>query len=237
MRELVRAAREEGRTTLTEAESKRLLADAGVSTPTFEVASTSDEAVAAADRLGYPVVVKVSSPAVTHKTEWGDGAGVALNLSSPDAVADAADSIFTAARTASINADVLVEEAAALDARTELIVGGLRNPSFGPVVLVGLGGVVTEVFEDTAHRLAPVSAAEARDAVQELTAAPLLQGYRDRTPADIDTLAKVVQTVGDIVVDNPAIAEIDVNPVLAGPDNAIALDAAILLEDEDENEE
>lgn len=226
----IAVARDEGRTVLTEAEAKTVLRDAGIETPEFAVASDADAAVSAADDLGFPVVVKVSSPAVTHKSEWADGAGVAVGLDSAEAVRDAAERIFAAAAEQGIDADVLVEEALDVDAGTEVIVGGLRDPSFGPVVLVGLGGVFTEIFEDTSHRLAPVDHAEARAAIDELTAAQLLEGYRGSDPADVAALADVVSTVGDLVVDNERVAEIDVNPVLATAEGAIALDALVVLD-------
>ena len=228
----IAAAREDGRTTLTESEAKRLFADAGVSTPTFRVAEDAETAVKAAEKLGYPVVVKVSSPDVTHKSEWGDGAGVTVGLDSADAVRAAADRIFETAAEEGIDAAVLVEEALDTDVGTEVIVGGLRDPSFGPVVLTGLGGVFTEIFEDTAHRLAPIERPEARAAIEELTAARLLEGYRGTPAADISALATVVTTVGDLVVDNDAIEQIDVNPVLVTAEGAVALDAVVVLEGE-----
>ena len=220
----------EGRTTLTEPESKALLADAGIETPTSATADSADDAAEVADDVGFPVVVKVSSPDVTHKSEWADGAGVAVGLDSPEAVRDAAQRIFDAADAAGTDVEVLVEEAADVDAGTEVIVGGLRDRSFGPVVLVGLGGIFTEIYEDTSHRIAPVDREEARGAIQELTAAPLLAGYRGREPADVDALASVVATVGDLVEAHDAIAEVDVNPVLATPGGAVALDALVVLE-------
>lgn len=224
-------ALDEGRTTLTEPESKALLADAGIETPTSATADSADDAAALADDVGFPVVVKVSSPGVTHKSEWADGAGVAVGLDSSEAVRDAAQRIFDAADAAGIDAEVLVEEAVNTNAGTEVIVGGLRDRSFGPVVLVGLGGIFTEIYEDTSHRIAPVDDEEAREAIRELTAAPLLEGYRGREPAGVDALASVVTTVGDLVQSHDAIAEIDVNPVLATPDGAVALDALVVLDD------
>lgn len=220
-----------GRTVLTEAESKTLLAEAGIETPAFAVASDPEAAVDAAEGIGYPVVLKVSSPAVTHKSEWAGGAGVAVGLESAEAVGAAAERVFEAARERDIDADVLVEEARDVASGTEIIVGGLRDASFGPVVLAGLGGVFTEVYEDTSHRIAPIDHAEAREALDELTAAPLLAGYRGSAAADIDALADVLARVGDLVVAHDAIAEVDVNPVLATSEGAVALDALVVLDD------
>lgn len=225
----IETARSEGRTTLTETESKELLAGVGIETPPGEVVESADRAIDVAESLGYPVVVKVASSAVQHKSEWADGAGVALGLDSPTAVRSAAERIFEAAAAQDIEAAVLVEQAADIERGTEVIVGGLRNDSFGPVVLVGLGGVFTEIFEDTNHRLAPIDKTEARAAIEELQAATLLRGYRGRAAADLDNLAETVYAVGDLVVEHDTIEEIDVNPVLAGPDRAVALDGLVTL--------
>lgn len=228
----IETARNEGRTTLTEAESKRLLADAGIATTSFVVVDDATAAADAAENIGFPVVVKVSSAAVTHKSEWAGGIGVMVGLDSRTAVREAATEIFEAAETASVDADVLVEEAQNVDAGTEVIVGGLRDPSFGPVVLTGLGGLFTEIYEDTSHRLAPIDRTEARGAIEELTAIELLNGYRNRTPADVEALADTVAAVGDLIVEYDAITEIDVNPVLATANGAIALDALVVLGDD-----
>ncbi|WP_435182511.1 acetate--CoA ligase family protein [Halobellus sp. EA9] len=227
----IASARADGRTTLTEAEGKEFLASAGIDTPEFAVCADADAAVDAAGEVGYPVVVKVASPAVTHKSDWAGGVGVAVGLDSGDAVREAATRIFEAADERGIETDVLVESALDTDRGTEVIVGGLRDPSFGPVVLTGLGGVFTEVFEDTSHRIAPIDRAEARSAIEELRAVELLRGYRGSEPADVDALAEAVAAVGDLVTDHP-IAELDVNPVLAGTDGVMTLDALVVLEDQ-----
>lgn len=226
----VAAARRAGRSTLTEPETKRLLVDAGVSVPRFEVAASPDAAVAAADRVGYPAVVKVASAAVTHKSEWAGGVGVRLGLGSPDAVRDAAAAVLEAADDRGLDASVLVE-AAVEDGGTEVIVGASRRPSFGPTVLVGAGGVFAEVYDDVAHRLAPLSRAEAHRAIGDLRTATLLGGYRTRPAADVDALAGAVVAVGDLIDDRAGLAALDANPVLATPDGAVALDAVAVLDD------
>ena len=225
----IAAARDDGRTTLTEAEGKQLLASAGVETTKFRVCGDADAAVEAAAEIGYPVVAKVSSPQVTHKSDWAGGVGVAVGLDSAEGVREAAEEILAAADDRGIDATVLIEEAADLDRGTEVIVGGVRDPSFGPVVLTGLGGVFTEIFEDTSHRIAPIDHTEARSAIEELQAAELLYGYRGSDPADIDALASAIVAVGDLVTEHP-IAELDVNPLLATTDGVIALDALVVLE-------
>jgi acetate---CoA ligase (ADP-forming) subunit beta len=233
IQETIEQAQNQGRSTLTEAEGKQLLREIGVETPSFEIVTDPDDAVSAAERIGYPAVVKVSSPMVTHKSEWADGAGVVVGLEDSNTIRAAAERIFVAAESEGIDADVLIEEGADLDAGTEVIVGGLRDASFGPVVLMGLGGVFTEVFEDTSHRLAPVSADEAKRALEELQAAKLLSGYRGRPPANIESLASTVSAVGDLLVEREMIREIDLNPVLVSEDGSVALDALVVLEDPD----
>lgn len=230
MSDAIEAALADDRTSLTEAEAKRLLADAGVAVPEFRVVESADAAVDAAEAIGYPVVAKVASPAVLHKSEWGEGAGVAVGLDSPEAVRDAAERILSLADEEGTDASVMLEEMADLEAGVEVIVGGVRKPAFGPTVLVGLGGVFTEVLEDVSHRLAPVDRAEARTMIDELDGAALLSGYRGRPAADLDSLADVVVAVGDLLADHDEIAEIDVNPVLATEDGAVALDALVVLE-------
>lgn len=225
----VAAARAEGRTALTEAEAKGLLAEAGVDVPAFHQAASVEEAVAAAEEIGFPVVAKVASPDVQHKSEWGGGAGVAVGLDSAEAVREAAERILDRAAGEGIDAAVLVEEAADVDAGTEVIVGGVRKRSFGPTVLAGLGGVFTEVLSDVSHRLAPVDRTEGRAMFEELAGARLLSGYRGQPAADLDSLADVVVAVGDLLAEHDEIAEVDVNPVLATADGALALDALVVL--------
>ena len=229
MSDVIEAARADGRTALTEAEAKGLFAERGISVPDHGVAGSADEAVAEADRIGYPVVAKVSSPAVQHKTEWAGGRGVQVGLADEAAVRAAAEDILAAADDEGVDADVLVEAMLDIESGTELIIGGVRDRAFGPAVLVGLGGVFTEVFEDVAHRLAPLSATEARSAISELRSSVLLEGYRGAEPADVEALAETVAAVGDLVVEEEAIAEVDVNPVLARASGIVALDALVTL--------
>lgn len=228
----IEAARADGRTTLTEAESKQLLADSGVPTTSFTVVDSPTSAANAAADIGFPVVIKVSSPAITHKSEWAGGIGVTVGLDSKEAVREAAAEILEAASATDVDAKVLVEEAHAVDAGTEVIVGGLRDPSFGPVVLAGLGGVFTEIYEDTSHRIAPIGRTEARKALEELTAIELLRGYRGRESTDIDALVDSIVAISDLIAERESIAEIDVNPVLATADGVVALDALVVLEAE-----
>jgi acetate---CoA ligase (ADP-forming) subunit beta len=220
------------RPSLTEAEAKQLLVQRGLSVPSGEVARSPDAAVEAAERLGYPVVVKVAAPSVQHKSEWGGGVGVNVNLETPEVVRMAAERIFDAADRQEIDVDVLIEEAVDLDAGLEVIVGGARDPSFGPTVLVGLGGVTVEVLQDTSHRIAPVSTAEAVEMTRELEASPLFDGYRDAPAVDRREVAETIVAVGELLDTHEEIQEIEINPLLARSDRAIALDALVSLAEE-----
>ncbi|WP_436348321.1 acetate--CoA ligase family protein [Natronorubrum sp. FCH18a] len=224
---------EEERTTMTEAEAKELLDEQGLSVPTGEIVHSLDAAVDAADEIGYPVVAKVASPLVQHKSEWGNGVGVNVNLEEADAVRTAAERIFEAAQRQGIDVAVLVEEAVDLEAGLEVIVGGTRDPSFGPTVLVGLGGITVEVLEDTSHRLAPISTAEAVAMTRELEASPLFDGYRGSPAVDREAVAEAIVTVGELLETHEEIREIEINPLLARSDRAVALDALISLERND----
>ncbi|WP_408960220.1 acetate--CoA ligase family protein [Natrinema sp. 74] len=229
--DVLEAVRGEQQTTLTESEAKELLDEAGLAVPRGRTARSPDDAVEAADEIGYPVVAKVASPSVQHKSEWGNGVGVNVNLEGPDAVRAAVAEILETAEREAIDAAVLVEEAVDLEAGLEVIVGGTRDPSFGPTVLVGLGGITVEVLQDTSHRLAPISMAEAVEMTRELEASPLFDGYRGSPAVDREAVAEAIVTVGDLLDEREAISEIEVNPLLARSDDAVALDALVSLED------
>lgn len=230
---VIEAARVEGRSALTEPEGKAVLEAAGLAVPDHRVVETVDAAVDAAESLGYPVVVKVVASDVQHKSEWGQGAGVAVGLQEATAVRDAAGRIVAALDEAGSDGQLLVEAAADVDAGTELLLGGTRHPSFGPTVTLGLGGIYAEVFNDVAHRLAPIEPAEAHEMLEEFAGGALLAGVRGRPAADIDAVVDAVVSVGDLLVEEPAIAEVDVNPLLATAGGAVALDALVVLEDGD----
>lgn len=197
-----------------------LLEAVGIRTATGKTCSSAEEAATAADGLGYPVVVKVVHPEVVHKTESG---GVRLGLHDRAAVQAAATDLLALKP----GAEVLVQQQLA---GTEVIVGALRDAQFGPVVLAGLGGVFVEVLDDIAIGLAPLSHDEARDLLARLRAYPVLTGARGAVPIDLDALVDVLCAVGDLLVAAPEIAELELNPVLAGPDGCVAVDWRVLAE-------
>jgi acyl-CoA synthetase (NDP forming) len=218
-----------GRRALTEIESKSLLEAAGITTAMASHARTAEEAAAFAMRAGLPAVLKVLSPDVSHKSEVG---GVMLGLRSEQEVRDAFGRIRAnlAAHAPQARFDGVAVQAMAAPG-VELIVGVVRDERFGPLVLVGLGGVFVEVLQDTAVRLAPVDADEARAMLDELRGRAILHGVRGGDAVDLDALAGLITKISHLVSDRPDIKEMDLNPVVAYPSGLKVLDARILLRD------
>lgn len=197
-----------------------LLATAGIEVAPFEVGRNVEEAVAAAERIGYPVVAKALHPALIHKSDAG---GVRLALTdAPEVAAAAADLLDLAP-----GARLLVQRQLG---GTELVVGGMRDPSFGPMVLVGVGGVFVEILDDVVLATAPVSDTEIRDLLPRLRGYQLLTGARGRPAVGLSALATLVVRVGDLMVANPGIAELDLNPVLCGPAGCVVADWRVRTE-------
>lgn len=225
--ETVARARAADRVLLSEVESKAALADAGVRVTATALARSREEAAALAGDMGFPVALKVVSAAVAHKSDVG---GVRLNLASRADVLAAHDAIMAAVGAALPDAaieGVAVQEMAAPG--VEVIVGVTADPQFGPVVMFGLGGIMVEVMGDVAFRLAPLGAGDARDMIDEIRGRPALDGARGQPPADLDALADALERVSAFAAAHPEVRELDLNPVIASPDGAVAADARIVL--------
>lgn len=195
----------------------------GVPTPPGELAGSPDAAADVARRIGGPVVLKVASPDVLHKSDVG---GVALGVAE-DAVGEAYGELVGRVRRRRPDAEIVgvqVEEQVATDRGVETIVGTTRDPQFGPLVMFGLGGIFVEVFEDVSFRVAPVSGAEAREMTESIDAAAMLRGARGRDPIDLDAVIETIGRLSQLALDFPEIRELDVNPLLATPDGVTALD-------------
>ncbi|HLT19379.1 MAG TPA: acetate--CoA ligase family protein, partial [Thermomicrobiales bacterium] len=186
----------------------------GIPTTSEQLATTPDEAVAAAEAIGYPVVLKIESPDITHKTEAG---GVLLNLQDADAVRAGFDRVIDSARKYDPDAElsgVLVQQMAAPGAR-EMIVGMTRDLDFGPAVAVGLGGIFVEVLKDVALGVPPITGAAARDMLSRLRGKAILDGTRGQGPADVDAVVDILQKFSQLCLDlQDDVAEIDINPLL-----------------------
>ncbi|MBE0625567.1 MAG: bifunctional acetate--CoA ligase family protein/GNAT family N-acetyltransferase [Burkholderiales bacterium] len=241
--QFLRNARASGRTLLSEFESKQVLAAYGIPTVTTRIATSVDDAVHSAAAIGYPVVLKLHSHTITHKTDVG---GVQLNLADADAVRRAYRAIESAALAApepppeggAHFLGVAVQPMVKLEGY-ELIVGSSIDPQFGPVLLFGAGGQLVEIFRDRALALPPLNSTLARRMMEQTTMHKALLGVRGREPVDLDALAQLMVRFSQLVVEQRWIKEIDINPLLAAPGRAgiIALDARIVLHGADVAEE
>jgi acyl-CoA synthetase (NDP forming) len=213
-RQVLKAADANGALELPEA--LHLLGAAGVPVAPFVVAADAEEAAGAAEALGYPVVLKAVGGDVSHKTEQG---GVVLNLADTGAVKAAAGDMQ---KRLSLNRMLVMKQ---LQTGTEVIVGAKQDPAFGALVLCGLGGVLTEVLQDVSLCLAPVDSGQAMVMLDSLKGKPLLEGFRGAPKVEKDALAEVVSRVSALAAALPELLELDLNPVMAGPDGVVAVDA------------
>jgi acetyltransferase len=226
-REAVCAALADGRQMLSEPEVKTLLAAYGIPVVETRSVASEPEALAAAAEIGFPVALKILSPDVTHKSDVG---GVALDLADGSAVSAAVQAMQQRLARLKPGARLLgwtVQAMARRPEAVELIAGAATDPVFGPTILFGQGGIAVEVVADRALALPPLDMALARDLVARTRAAKLLAGYRNRAPADVDAVCRVLIAVAQLVADMPEIAELDINPLLADGAGVIALDARV----------
>jgi acyl-CoA synthetase (NDP forming) len=222
--------KKEGRSTLTEFESKRILKQAGIPVVETRLAKTPKEAVSLSQKMGFPVALKITSPDVIHKSDSG---GVKLSLNNATQVKKAYNEIFKNVRKQYPDAAVHgVSVQKMIRPGTEVIVGTTKDPQFGPVIMFGLGGIFVEVFKDVSFRIVPVSQRDAQEMIQETKGYPLLQGYRGKEPANIPALVEMILKVSKFVEENPQIKELDLNPIFAYADGAVAVDARIILEED-----
>lgn len=226
-RRLVLGAIAAGKSRLAEDEALELLAAYGIPVARGELATSAEDAVRRAERMGFPVVLKIVAPAIVHKTEVG---GVRVNLDGADEVRRAFDQIMAGARAAQPGAEisgVLVQ--AMVQQGREMIVGMTRDPTFGPLVMFGLGGILVEVLRDVCFRIAPFGRQEARRMMADIRSARLLDAIRGLAPADRGAIEEVLLRVSQLVTDCPEISELDINPLMAMPSGAVAADARVML--------
>ena len=227
---IVAAARKEKRLMLTEVEAKQALKEAGIDVVDTRLAKDKAEAQRIAREIGYPVVLKIVSPDIIHKSDIG---GVKLGLADDAAVSAAFAEIIAATNTAHPKANVHgVAVQAMAKQGTEVILGMSKDPQFGPVLMFGLGGVLVEVLKDVAFRIVPLTPRDAGQMVREIKGYPVLEGYRGHDPADVARLEQAILTLSEFVEGHPEIKELDMNPVFAYKDGITAVDARIVLEEE-----
>ena len=210
-------------TTLNEYEASGLLKQAGIPVIKNVLVQNEAEAAAAVSGLSFPVALKICSAAVPHKTERG---GVLLNIRDAEGLSKAVREMKN--RFADVPHALLIQKMARPG--TELILGARRDPVFGPVILAGLGGIFTEIFRDSAIELAPVDEQTALAMLGRLEGVALLRGYRGQAPLDIPAIAAAVSALSRLIAERPDIQEIDVNPLIAYPDGAVAVDALVRLD-------
>lgn len=225
---IIAQARKENRKALLESEAKTICMECGISVPKFQIAANEKEAAKIAEGIGYPIVAKIVSPEIIHKSDAG---GVKVNLKNATEVIEAFKTIIANAKKYNAKANivgVLIQEMA--PAGTEVIVGAIKDPQFGQTVMFGLGGIFVEVLKDVNFKVAPITLDEAKEMITGLKAYPLLKGYRNTPAADIDALAQILVKVAKLVMDYPEIKELDLNPIMAYAKGAATVDARIILE-------
>ncbi len=225
---IINQAQTEGRKALLEPEAKTICAEYGITVNKFSLATNEKEAAKQAEKIGYPIVLKIVSPDIIHKSDAG---GVKVNLKTAAEVETAYRTIIENAKKYKADAKivgVLVQEMAPQG--TEVIVGAIKDPQFDQTVMFGLGGIFVELLKDVNFRVAPLTTQDAKDMITNLKAFPLLNGYRGSKPADIDALTAILCNVSRLILDHPEIRELDLNPIMAYPKDAKTVDARIILE-------
>jgi acetyltransferase len=229
-RHIIETARKEGRTLLTEVESKELLGAYGIPVTPMLIAESAEETAEKSKQLGFPVVIKIHSETITHKTDVG---GVKLNIKDEEAAKTAYEEIkesVTRLAGAEHFLGVTIQPMIKLEGY-EIIVGSSIDPQFGPVLLFGMGGQLVEVFKDRALSLPPLNTTLARRMMERTKIFHALKGVRGRKPVDLAELEKLMVRFSQLVVEQPWIAELDINPLIASPDGLLALDGRVLLHD------
>jgi len=224
----IKDIKKQGRVLLTEIESKRVIKDAGIKIVETHLAKSQKEAVQISSEIGFPVVLKIASPDITHKTDAG---GVKVGLQSVAEVKKAYAEIMASVRKKFPRAKI---EGVAVQRMAkpgiEIIVGMFKDAQFGPVIMFGLGGIFVEVLKDVSFRLIPIVRRDAEEMIKEIKGYALLNGYRRQEPAHIPSLVDVLLKLSALVEKTPEIKEIDLNPVFAYKNSAVAVDARIVLE-------
>ena len=216
-------ALKEGRETLSEYESKIVLASYHIPVTREIIIQKDDDIISAAHKIGYPVVIKGCSPEITHKTEKGL---IQTDIRDDREALDAFNNIMAGMNGS--HGSILVQEM--IKGKRELVVGLIRDPQFGPCVMFGLGGIFTEILKDVSFRLAPLEKRDALEMMDEIKARKILDAVRGMDAVDRDILSEILINVGKIGVENDTIKEIDINPVIISGSRPVAVDALIVLQ-------
>ncbi|MFH1639731.1 MAG: acetate--CoA ligase alpha subunit [Chloroflexota bacterium] len=227
-RAILKQARERQRQLLSDIEARQIIEAYGMALPKSQLAHSAKEAAAFADKIGYPVVMKIASPDILHKTDIG---GVKVGLASPEVVRSAYLEIMENAHHLLPQAQILGVDIQALVKGREVILGMNCDAQFGPLLMFGLGGIYVEVLKDVSFRVAPISPQDALDMIQDIKGYPLLTGVRGEKPADIDAIVNSLLRLSQMVIDFPEIMELDINPFIVGNagKGAVAIDCRMRI--------
>jgi len=226
-REIILNALKEERRKLLEHEALELIKAYGAPIADAGLAKTPEEAGELAEKMGFPIVLKIVSPDISHKSDVG---GVIVGVNSKKETIEAAKKIIENVSKNVPNVritGILVQKMAKKG--LEIIIGGLRDNIFGPVVMFGLGGIFVEVLKDVSFRVAPISYEDAYEMMKEIKSAKLLEGYRGQPPVDKKAIADIIIAVAKLLEENPEVDSVDLNPVIAYPDGAVVVDARVIL--------
>jgi acyl-CoA synthetase (NDP forming) len=228
---IIQKALQEGRSSLLIPESQQICKLHHIPTPVSHVVQSVEEAVTKGKLIGFPVVLKIISPQILHKSDVG---GVVLGIKGEAALKEAYPKLIAEVRKNNPKAEVLgvlIEKM--MPSSTEVIVGGIRDSQFGPSVMFGMGGIFTEVYKDVAFRVAPIDKIDALNLIHELRGSKILEGIRGQPAADLDALVDVLIDVSSLMSQHSAISQLDLNPVIAYPDGVCAVDTRIVLSKND----
>lgn len=218
----------EKRKFLLETEAKTVCAEYGIPVTRFKLAKSEADVIKFANEVGYPIVLKIVSPDIIHKSDVG---GVIVGLKTAKDVQKGYKQIMQNIKRHNAKAKiegVLIQEMA--PSSTEVIVGAIKDPQFGPTIMFGLGGIFVEVLKDVTFKVAPITEQEAKEMITEVRAYPLLKGYRNQPPADIDAIVKILLNASKLVMEHQEIKELDLNPIMVYEKGAKTVDARIILE-------
>jgi len=206
---------------------RKILQLSGITMAKGTVVRSLEDCLDAAEKIGFPVVLKVVSEDIVHKTDVG---GIAVDLETKDEVEDAYQAIHSQVKNRKPDANIRgISVAEMVKGDVEVVIGGMMDPTFGPVVMFGLGGIHVEIFEDVEFRVAPISIDDAHKMMADIDSFPLLTGARGEGCKDLNALAEMISRVGDLIYHSDKINDIDLNPVAALDEGAKALDVAISL--------
>ncbi|MHA1783831.1 MAG: acetate--CoA ligase family protein [Candidatus Helarchaeota archaeon] len=226
----IEEALKENRLALMEHESREVIKKYGIDVGKYMIATTAEEAAKAAKDMGFPVVCKITSPDIIHKTDAG---GIKLHLESEDDVKKAFDEIIENAKKYKADAKIVGVNVQPMikDGITEIIIGMTTDPQFGPALMFGLGGIFVEIYKDVSFRVCPITEFDAEEMIKEIKAFPLLDGFRGRPKADVKALIDILMKLSKLSIENEEIDQIDLNPVIALPKGAAIVDARIILKE------